>query len=82
MVRQRAHGVNAAEAPCSRCGATPETGQREGCPECEGILPAAARPDRSRRRERAEDVLVKVAMGSAFVAYLILCVVAMLVMVR
>jgi hypothetical protein len=36
----------------------------------------------SRRRERAEDVLVKVAMGSAFVAYLILCVVAMLVMVR
>jgi hypothetical protein len=36
----------------------------------------------SRRRERAEDVLVKVAMGAAFVAYLILCVVAMLVMVR
>jgi hypothetical protein len=24
--------------PCSRCGATPETGQSEGCPECEGVV--------------------------------------------
>jgi hypothetical protein len=27
-----------AELPCSRCGATPNDGLTEGCPECEGIL--------------------------------------------
>lgn len=36
---------NAAGAPCSRCGATPETGLTEGCPECEGILEHEAPPD-------------------------------------
>lgn len=27
---------------CTSCAATPETGQSEGCPECEGIVPPAA----------------------------------------
>ena len=25
---------------CTRCGATPETGQKDDCPECQGIVPA------------------------------------------
>ena len=25
------------DSPCTMCGATPETGQRHGCPECQGI---------------------------------------------
>lgn len=29
---------SAASMPCSRCSATPETGQTEGCPECEGVV--------------------------------------------
>lgn len=27
-----------ASLPCTRCGATPETGQSDGCPECEGVV--------------------------------------------
>ena len=40
---------NFAELPCSRCGATPETGQSEGCFECEGIL--SPHPDSGEKPE-------------------------------
>lgn len=34
----RTPASSAASMPCTRCGATPETGQGEDCPECQGIF--------------------------------------------
>jgi hypothetical protein len=36
--RNAAKRTDDASLPCTRCGATPETGTTDGCPECEGIV--------------------------------------------
>lgn len=41
VLSARPGGTADAELPCTSCGATPETGQTVGCPECEGIIEAA-----------------------------------------
>lgn len=46
---ERALAEQEALAPCTRCGATPETGQTPGCSECEGVTG-------SRRAPRADAI--------------------------